>query len=332
MTTSRIRTVVSGTGALLALIVVIAGVPMWLHTEAGSPVPNSIPDLDQIWTALTRRDDGTLLLHLLKYAAWAGWALFVWGVVADVVTRLRGLPTPSLGPQQRLASRLVSAVVALAVSLPTAMTASAAPPIATATTYEATAVSADGGGADGARQTAASVDAEEQNTYEEYTVRGGDCLWDIAWNELGEPERWPEIYQASRSVAQPEGRHLSDPDLILPGWVLNIPVPATSRDGNGVEDADAELPPAPRPQTDQPTTPEPTNVVTPLFGPARAPTPMTRPTEGSSGLGQPIATPLNASPSTTVSAVEERWISALAEHDHAIARRGDWRSRLGSAH
>ena len=75
MTTSRARTMLKGLGALAALAVAIVGVPLLLETVAGSPIPDSLPTGSQIGTSLTSRDDGTLLLGLLKYAAWAGWAL-----------------------------------------------------------------------------------------------------------------------------------------------------------------------------------------------------------------------------------------------------------------
>lgn len=326
MTTSRARTLVKGIAALLALTVVIAGVPMWLHAVAGSPVPDAIPNLDQVWASLTRRDDGTLLLNLLKYAAWAGWALFVMSVLADVVTRIRGLPAPRLGPQQQLATQLVSAVVALAVSLPATMTASAAPMPPTALAHGSGAVAAAGWVVGSPTQgTASAASAEDQPLYEEYTVLGGDCLWDIAWNELGEPERWPEIYEASRSVAQPEGRRLSDPDLILPGWVLHIPVPAVAAHADGIE----EPAPTSNVPSESSATPGRTNVVTPLFGPASG-TPLSDAHQGAPrATWQPIVTALNTPrPATQVSAVEERWIHALADHDRAAGLRRDWRKRL----
>jgi nucleoid-associated protein YgaU len=57
-----------------------------------------------------------------------------------------------------------------------------------------------------------------------YVVEPGDTLWDIAHEELGEPTRYPEIFEASRDTTQPDGDRLHDPDLIRPGWRLNVPV------------------------------------------------------------------------------------------------------------
>jgi hypothetical protein len=53
----------------------------------------------------------------------------------------------------------------------------------------------------------------------------GDTLREIADAELGDPERYPEIFEASQAIEQPGGARLTDPDLILPGWTLRLPSP-----------------------------------------------------------------------------------------------------------
>jgi len=71
---------------------------------------------------------------------------------------------------------------------------------------------------------AGDVEEPRESAPEEtYVVQSGDTLWDIAKDELAAGERYPEIFQASRDTVQPDGRHLTDPDLILPGWELAIP-------------------------------------------------------------------------------------------------------------
>ena len=66
-----------------------------------------------------------------------------------------------------------------------------------------------------------------------YTVRPGETLSGIAARELGDAERYPEIFEASKNTVQPDGRQVTDPDVIDVGQVLTIPgtvssVPATA--------------------------------------------------------------------------------------------------------
>lgn len=51
----------------------------------------------------------------------------------------------------------------------------------------------------------------------EYTVKSGDCLWDIAKEKLGDGLKWQEIYDMNKDVLG------SNPDLIMPGTKLQIP-------------------------------------------------------------------------------------------------------------
>ncbi|WP_185996632.1 LysM peptidoglycan-binding domain-containing protein [Nocardioides campestrisoli] len=62
-------------------------------------------------------------------------------------------------------------------------------------------------------------------TDDAYVVRPGDTLSEIAEDELGDADAYPSIFQASRDTAQADGARLTDPDLILPGWRLTVPVP-----------------------------------------------------------------------------------------------------------
>ena len=49
-----------------------------------------------------------------------------------------------------------------------------------------------------------------------HIVQKGDCLWNIAHNEYGDPFKWTLIYEANKSK-------INNPDLIYPNQEFNIP-------------------------------------------------------------------------------------------------------------
>ncbi|MGH9242922.1 MAG: LysM peptidoglycan-binding domain-containing protein [Acidimicrobiales bacterium] len=112
-----------------------------------------------------------------------------------------------------------------------------------------------------------TVDAAQPAGPEEvvHTVVPGDTLWEIADDDLGDADRYPEIFEANRDVVQPDGRHLTDPDLILPGWDLRLPDAAPD------QQLPPETPAASPEDPDQapvPTTETPTPDTTPTTVPA----------------------------------------------------------------
>jgi len=94
----------------------------------------------------------------------------------------------------------------------------------------------------------------------EHLVVPGDTLREIADAELGDPERYPEIFESSQVIEQPGGNRLTDPDLILPGWTLRLPdaAPAPAEPAAPSGPADTPSPNGSAPSTTTTTGPSPT--------------------------------------------------------------------------
>ncbi|GAB7005363.1 hypothetical protein JCM18899A_28360 [Nocardioides sp. AN3] len=89
----------------------------------------------------------------------------------------------------------------------------------------------------------------------QYGVQPGDTLSEIAQEQLGDADRWPEIYQASTDITQPGGAQLTDPDVIDIGWRLNIPgaeTPASHEDQQPVDPPAEENPSVDPPAQEEP--------------------------------------------------------------------------------
>jgi nucleoid-associated protein YgaU len=49
-----------------------------------------------------------------------------------------------------------------------------------------------------------------------------DSLWRIAERCLGNGARWPEIWTLNKNTIQADGRTFTNPNLIYPGWTLQL--------------------------------------------------------------------------------------------------------------
>ena len=126
--------------------------------------------------------------------------------------------------------------------------------------------------------------------FEEVTVHDGDTLSGIAQSH-GVTD-WHQVWQASQGMAETGGQHLTDPDLIRPGWTLEVPTSATT--------AHVPTPDVPKPHTQQTPTPRTPTKQTPRTD---QPTPSEQTPDGQTPDGQPT-TPER--PSTPTSADRDR--------------------------
>jgi len=216
--------VVRGLLALALLVAVVGGIPWFLAESLGIPFPRPLPmTLSEVgpWLDVWRIDQARFVLDLLGIVGWCYWAAFIRqlvvqvpGALADAVAVARQTAPTIRDRQAGPAASLVAVLLAaLAVSVLTSRT-----PAAANTGFAAPSRPA-------ASSTALAVPAEPTATTSSspYTVIDGDTLWSIAAHHLGNAERWREIYDANGSRVQADGQRLSDPDLILPGWILELP-------------------------------------------------------------------------------------------------------------
>lgn len=192
-------------GAIAALVVLGVGVPVALVHLAGNPLPGTLPDLGQVLSTLTGRDDGTLFLRALAVVGWLAWASFALSVALEVGARLsrRGAPVlPGLRAQQRLASVLIGVILSGGASAGFA-SSDAAPAMPVA----AVEVSPP------------AVDAPAASVL--HLVARGEALLDLQ-DRYG--VSWQRIAEANYEVRQPDGRSLQRGQTrIYPGWQLRIP-------------------------------------------------------------------------------------------------------------
>ena len=212
---------VKGLLALVGLAGIVVGMPVLLVAVHNLGAPRIGWSWQGLAQALMSPDDGTLMLTLFKVAGWVSWAILTTAVVLELAARARRLPVPQvrgLGVAQGMARHLVAAAAILFVA-GTSLTSHATPVEAAPHTIAAPAEVP----AHAAAPLAAPV---QRHTGHTVTVHKGDTLSEIALEQTGKASNYPELFKASKSTVQPGGRHLNDPDLILPGWKITIPGPS----------------------------------------------------------------------------------------------------------
>ncbi|MGW4151579.1 LysM peptidoglycan-binding domain-containing protein [Micromonospora chersina] len=214
----RTGQVLTGLGALVVLCAVLAGGPVALLAFAGNPLPDHLPTLAEVGTALTSRDDGQLFLRALAVVGWFGWATFAFSVLVELLAGALRRPAPRLPGirrQQRAAAALVGSVALILAASPAAASAAtlAAPqPVAAA---PAVVVPQAGHTVPQAALAAPPARAASVTTSPAvYRVAKGDYLGDVADRYLDDFDRYREVARLNR---------LADPDRIRPGQLLRLP-------------------------------------------------------------------------------------------------------------
>lgn len=238
--------VLTGIAAALALLLLIAGVPILLVFAVGNPLP---ANLAQFPAMLLRPDGGGRLLMgtVLPLITWAAWAYFAWSIALETADRLRGRHVTARGlmrPGRGAASVLVGAVAALVLGTTSpahASPAQAAEPrepsaqlVIASAGHTAMTMAQDGPGERGE-----PGERERAPTSPVITVRDGDTLWSLAERHLGSGGRFSEIAEANMGLPQADGGALDEELWLTPGWQLTLPADAllpgaervTPRDG-----------------------------------------------------------------------------------------------------
>ncbi len=226
--------VLAGLGSALLLVVLLLVLPLVLAVVARPALPAGVRSWPDVVPALLGADDGSLLRLGLVAVAWSAWAAFAAATVAEVSAVVRRRPTPRLpllAPAQRGAAALVAAVVVL-LTAPSAPSAPRATAVATVPVAAQAAVPhAEPAASTGDRTPAPRrVAPREHRTGPTVTVQRHDTLWGLAERHLGSGLRYKEIVALNRGVLQPDGRRLTDPHWIYPGWVLRLPDDARGAD------------------------------------------------------------------------------------------------------
>jgi nucleoid-associated protein YgaU len=226
-----------GVGSLLAIAVILVGVPIALNVVAGNPLPTAA-QLHNIVTLVPDYGNVVLLTKVLPCLGWLAWILFAIPLLIEIGAGIAGRKTTKriwlLKGQQQAAAVLVAAVLVMFAAAgfahSPAPSAAPAPHTATVSIEVAEPAPATVPPAEPTIERAAvAVSSAPASSTETviHMVVPGDNLWDISEKYYGVGTRDMDIFRASTGTVQPGGQRLTNPNLIRPGWQLTVPdVPA----------------------------------------------------------------------------------------------------------
>jgi DNA-binding SARP family transcriptional activator len=282
---------VRGLLAAVVLLALVAGLPWALVHFVGWPLPDHVPTWDEIQATLLNPMSAQFLLNTLAVLCWIVWFFFALDVLRCTIDAARGITWPHVrppGPLHGLAAALIGTIVLTLLGNRTPYTAPT--PTTAALTADLTPVAVvapltPGPATPAAAQQAAVVPATTlvidraapappgmvQVTEEVRLPHDGiyDSLWRVAERIYGPGggSRWPELFQLNRGVEQPDGRVLTKPNLVRPGWKITAYIPAPAEEHPPGD----QQPPVP-PQQPPPTSTAPTTQPAPNTTPSPATT------------------------------------------------------------
>jgi len=248
----------------------VGGIPMLLWRLAGWPLPHSLPSFAELRAALTRPLPDDVIANTLVTVAWAWWAHFLVCLAAETVSALHGrMPArvPGGWLSQAIAARLIGAILLMTSPAGFVQTAAVAAPAPGLVRPAVSALSSDRPattGEVGRDHLVEDVGISHHPVLKRYVVQARppgeprDTLWGIAQRHLGDPLRWPEIWELNRGrpLPDPPGGRFADFNQIWPGQELLLPPDAVGLPPD--EPPSTRPPSAPRPSQPPPSRPAPT--------------------------------------------------------------------------
>ncbi|MBW3642398.1 MAG: LysM peptidoglycan-binding domain-containing protein [Actinobacteria bacterium] len=224
--TERSRQRLWGTGALVALAVLLVGPPLALVRFVGWPLPTTVPGFEEVTSAARGGLDDVVVVKILAVLAWLLWAQLSAAALAETVAVIRGRPAPraaALPGLQLGVARLVAAAALVVGGLSTPrsdpapmarLAAVLAEPAPLAVSDQAI--------------PAPAVDVRQAEPAPArgavYVVRRNDSWWGIAERVLGDGQRWRELRSLNVGRQMPDGATVvATTQIIQPGWELLLP-------------------------------------------------------------------------------------------------------------
>src|SRR3954451_3288822 len=207
---ARLARAAASAAAILAILI---GLPLALWLLGQQFLPDSMPSWTRLVDALSRPDDGRLLLGLLVVVGVVAWLILAVSILAELVAVVARRPALRINlPGFRLSHGIAAALVAALLGL--GATPAIAAPVTGAAAWAAPVVPG------------AAEDADPPPAGPIYLVAARDTLWSIAAHALGDPLRWHEIYDLNKNRPQPDGSLLTEASVLHAGWRLVLPADA----------------------------------------------------------------------------------------------------------
>ncbi len=217
------RDLIRGVTALATTLGLLFVVPFLLARFGGWPLPHAVPTVGGVTKGLTQELQVTHVIKALLVVCWTAWLALVWSLVSELAALRSGRtprPRRSLAPFQLFAGRLVAGITLLVSMSSTAATMASAAPLPIRSEPVAHVHAAPATTAPRLETTPTPPAAVGAGSV---VVQPRDSLHRLAEVHLGDAMRWREIWDLNRGHIMVDGATFTRPEIIRPGWVLQLP-------------------------------------------------------------------------------------------------------------